>query len=51
MLMKFLTQGRREVEPYAGKQPGKPLLWEDKQKELKTILDKLADYAKGVVAG
>jgi phosphoserine phosphatase len=37
--------GRRDIEPYEGKQPGKPLLYEDKQKELKSILDKMAEYA------
>jgi hypothetical protein len=46
LLMKLTTLGRRDVEPYEGKQPDKSLLYEDKQKELRALLNKMAEYAR-----
>ena len=46
LLMHFSCQGRRDVEPYEGKQPDKPLLYSDRQKKLRGILEGMVDYAK-----
>ena len=46
LMMQFSRQGRRNVDPYEGKQPEKPLLFSDHQKKLFDILQNMIDYAK-----
>ena len=46
LLMQFSRQGARDVEPYEGKQPGKPLLYSEQQKTLGDILEGMIRYAK-----
>jgi hypothetical protein len=46
LLWQFTRQGRRDVEPFEGKQPDKPLLYSDQQTKLKDILEKMIEYGK-----
>lgn len=46
LLMQFSRHARRDSDPYKGKQPGQPLLYENKQRELNGMLQKVIEYAK-----